>query len=225
MKPPAFQFYPDDFIGGTCDLSSEEVGAYIRLLCYQWSRGCIPDDPAKLARIAGTSVTPDTLQKFPNGKNARLEFEREKQAEYRSEKSKAGKSGAEKRWHSHSTAIGLPLANTMANDSSPSPSPSPSPSLITNSTSKKPSAPEGFEEFWTAYPKKTAKSDALKAWNKIKPDLITVLNALDWQRKSEDWTKDSGQYIPYPASYLNSKRYEDEKPKPKAQPIRPQSCL
>jgi hypothetical protein len=88
-----------------------------------------------------------------------------------------------------------------------------------------PSDWEGFEEFWTAYPRKTAKSDALKAWNKIKPDLITVLNALDWQRKSEDWTKDSGQYIPYPASYLNSKRYEDEKPKPKAQPIRPQSCL
>jgi hypothetical protein len=88
-----------------------------------------------------------------------------------------------------------------------------------------PSAPEGFEEFWTAYPRKTAKSDALKAWNKIKPDLITVLNALDWQRKSEDWTKDSGQYIPYPASYLNSKRYEDEKPKPKVQPVRPQSCL
>jgi len=88
-----------------------------------------------------------------------------------------------------------------------------------------PSDWEGFEEFWTAYPRKTAKSDALKAWNKIKPDLITVLNALDWQRKSENWTKDSGQYIPYPASYLNSKRYEDEKPKPKAQPIRPQSCL
>jgi hypothetical protein len=88
-----------------------------------------------------------------------------------------------------------------------------------------PSDWEGFEEFWTAYPRKTAKSDALEAWNKIKPDLITVLNVLDWQRKSEDWTKDSGQYIPYPASYLNSKRYEDEKPKPKAQPIRPQSCL
>lgn len=88
-----------------------------------------------------------------------------------------------------------------------------------------PSNWEGFEEFWTAYPRKTAKSDALKAWNKIKPDLITVLNALDWQRKSEDWTKDSGQYIPYPASYLNSKRYEDEKPKPKVQSIRPKSCL
>jgi hypothetical protein len=88
-----------------------------------------------------------------------------------------------------------------------------------------PSDWEGFEEFWTAYPRKTAKSDALKAWNKIKPNLINVLNALDWQRKSEDWTKDSGQYIPYPASYLNSKRYEDEKPKPKTQPVRPQSCL
>jgi uncharacterized protein YdaU (DUF1376 family) len=199
MKPPAFQFYPDDFIGGTCDLSSEEVGAYIRLLCYQWSRGSIPDDPAKLARIAGASVTPDTLQKFPNGKNARLEFEREKQAEYRSEKSKAGKSGAEKRWHSHNTAIGLPLANTMANDSSPSPSPS-SNNIITASAmpqqceevkkqDKKPSDPrfkqfiqifaecyqEAFSEKWVMNGAKDGKS--LSRLLKALPDLT----AETWQ--------------------------------------------
>ena len=65
------------------------------------------------------------LAKFPNGINQRLENERIKQGEYREEKSKAGKAGAEKRWHNHSTPIVLPLANTMANDSSPSPSPSP----------------------------------------------------------------------------------------------------
>jgi uncharacterized protein YdaU (DUF1376 family) len=34
-KPPAFQFYADDFLGGTIDLTTEEVGAYIRLLCFQ----------------------------------------------------------------------------------------------------------------------------------------------------------------------------------------------
>ena len=28
----------------------------------------------------------------------------------------------------------------------------------------------GFEKFWSAYPKKTAKVQALKAWKKLKPD-------------------------------------------------------
>lgn len=83
---------------------------------------------------------------------------------------------------------------------------------------------EGFEEFWAAYPKKVAKADAEKAWDKIRPDLETVLTALSWQRKSDDWTKDGGRYIQYPASYLNSKRYQDEKPKPKSS-FQPQSCL
>ena len=127
MKPPAFQFYPDDFIGGTCDLSAEEVGAYIRLLCYQWSRGGIPDDPLKLARIAGANVTPDTLQKFPDGKNARLEFEREKQAEYRAKQSAKGQASAKARFNRGSTVVqpsGEPQWQPEANSPSPSPSPS-----------------------------------------------------------------------------------------------------
>lgn len=75
---------------------------------------------------------------------------------------------------------------------------------------------EGFDEFWTAYPKKTAKADAERAWSKIKPDLQSVLTALSWQTKLEDWTKENGKFIPFPASYLNSKRYEDEKPAAKS---------
>jgi len=136
MKPPAFQFYPDDFIGGTCDLSAKEVGAYIRLLCFQWSKGKIPSDRNKLSRIAGTNVTPEVLAKFEDGMNQRLEFERIKQSEHRDAKKKAGENGAKKRWNNHSTPIVLPMANTMANDSSPSPSPLPIKSS-TNSKAKK----------------------------------------------------------------------------------------
>lgn len=137
MNPPAFQFYADDFIGGTCDLSAKDVGAYIRLICFQWSKGKIPSDRNKLARIAGTNVTLDVLSKFPDGMNQRLENERIKQEEYREKKAKSGKNGAEKRWHNHSTPIVSPLAdpiaNGMANDSSPSPSPLP----IKNATHSK----------------------------------------------------------------------------------------
>lgn len=122
MKPPAFQFYPDDFIGGTCDMSTKEVGAFIRLLCFQWTKGKIPSCGKKLARIAGTNVTPDVLAKFNDGMNQRLENERSKLEEYRKQKAQSGKNGAEKRWQNHSTPIISPLAEGMANDSSPSPS-------------------------------------------------------------------------------------------------------
>jgi len=72
---------------------------------------------------------------------------------------------------------------------------------------------DGFERFWMAYPKKKAKPDALKAWRKLNPtpDLQqTILDAIEVQRQSDDWTRSGGQFIPYPASWLNGKRWLDE---------------
>jgi len=77
-------------------------------------------------------------------------------------------------------------------------------------TKESPAAPDGFEEFWTAYPNKTAKAAALKAWSKIKPDLTKTLQTLQWQRRSDSWTKDNGQFIPHASTYLNNRRFEDE---------------
>ena len=73
--------------------------------------------------------------------------------------------------------------------------------------------PEGFDEFWQAYPNKTGKANAIKVWNRDKPNLQTILNALSWQKRAESWTKDGGQFIPHASTYLNGKRYEDERPK------------
>ena len=70
-----------------------------------------------------------------------------------------------------------------------------------------------FDRFWAAYPRKTAKPDALKAFLRINPDPETVersLAAVEKQRASPQWTRDDGQYIPYPATWLNGRRWEDE---------------
>jgi len=78
-----------------------------------------------------------------------------------------------------------------------------------------------FDLFWKSYPKKTAKQAAQKAWGKLKPDdvLLTVmLSVLESKKKSVEWTKDGGQFIPYPATWINGRRWEDEgvqKDKPK----------
>ncbi len=72
---------------------------------------------------------------------------------------------------------------------------------------------KSFNQFWSAYPKKTAKQQAFKAWEKLKPgeDLLSkILVSLERQKKSVQWTKDGGQYVPYPATWLNGKRWEDD---------------
>jgi hypothetical protein len=70
-----------------------------------------------------------------------------------------------------------------------------------------------FFLFWKEYPKKVAKPDALKAWNKLDIDNGTfdkIMLSLEKQKNSKDWLKDDGQYIPHPASWLNKHRWEDE---------------
>jgi hypothetical protein len=69
-----------------------------------------------------------------------------------------------------------------------------------------------FEDFWYKYPKKVGKEAARKAWNKANPDIIKVIDALNWQIPSKQWNKQDGEFIPNPATYLNQGRWMDEAP-------------
>jgi hypothetical protein len=76
-----------------------------------------------------------------------------------------------------------------------------------------------FDNFWKLYPKKVAKSDAIKAWNKATKkktadELLKLTKAYAEGKLPED------KYIPYPASWLNKELYEsvevaEAKPLPK----------
>lgn len=84
------------------------------------------------------------------------------------------------------------------------------------SVSDTPKAPKGadgrFEEFWKAYPVKTGKDAARKAFEKRKPDaelLSQMLSAINAQKSSAKWVKDGGQFIPNPATWLNQGRWQD----------------
>lgn len=69
-----------------------------------------------------------------------------------------------------------------------------------------------FDVFWALYPRRVAKADARRAWAKISPDLYpAVIAGLQLQLKhNQQWQRDGGQYIPYPATWLNGERWEDE---------------
>ena len=127
MKPPAFQFYASDFFTGSVDMSQADVGAYIRLMCHQWTSGCLPETVEKIERVAGGPVSGDVLGKFPVGedgrrRNNRMELERLKQEEFRAAQSAKGKAGIEKRWsaaRSDSTGYTPAIANAIANAIAP----------------------------------------------------------------------------------------------------------
>jgi hypothetical protein len=61
-----------------------------------------------------------------------------------------------------------------------------------------------FETFYAAYPKKKNRADAVKAFAKVAVPIETLVAAIKAQRGSEDWQKEGGRYVPYPASWLNS---------------------
>jgi len=78
-----------------------------------------------------------------------------------------------------------------------------------------------FTTFWKAYPKKESKEAAWKMWKKMPAPASTVrkiLTALEWQKKSEQWLKENGQFIPLPATYLNAAKWEDQPTKVVAGP-------
>ena len=80
----------------------------------------------------------------------------------------------------------------------------------------------GFDIFWETYPRKVSREAARKAWAKLAPEnglVETILAAVERQKNWPAWTKDGGQYVPYPASWLSGKRWEDEPPStPPARP-------
>lgn len=69
---------------------------------------------------------------------------------------------------------------------------------------------QNFESFWQAYPKKKNKLQARKAFDKVKIPLQTLLDAIEKQKQSKQWQKNDGEFIPYPATWLNSGAWEDE---------------
>ena len=84
--------------------------------------------------------------------------------------------------------------------------------------------PDDFGRFWILYPRKEGKKAARKAWDRIRPDQeqqAQIISALQVQKASDQWTRDSGKFIPHPATWLNGERWKDETIIPaRASPVR-----
>ena len=70
-----------------------------------------------------------------------------------------------------------------------------------------------FEVFWQAYPRKESKPAAKKAFDKIHPDeelMQKIISSINSWKQSAQWQENGGQFIPYPASWLNQQKWNDQ---------------
>lgn len=75
-------------------------------------------------------------------------------------------------------------------------------------------ARETFAEFWAAYPRKTGKGAAEKAWAKAVKALDPTVVIDGARRYAEIRRGQDPQFTPHPATWLNAKRWEDEPEQP-----------
>lgn len=71
--------------------------------------------------------------------------------------------------------------------------------------------PDWFARFWELYPRRTNRAQAVRAWDKLKPDLElcgAMAEAIRAQSRSAQWQ--DPQHIPHPSTWLNGERWNDE---------------
>ncbi len=139
----------------------------------------------------------------------------------KSAKARAGRASAEARRRKRGAAkehnptpVKQPL-NTSATEAEQNPT-NQEP-LTSNQEPKPPKSPKGdhmrFDEFYLAYPRKAARAQAVKAWNKLKADdalIDRILEDIPIRIKSGEFDTSDKTHIPHPATYLNGRRWEDE---------------
>jgi len=87
------------------------------------------------------------------------------------------------------------------------------PLLLTSSPDLKSNGhAEEFEQFWRIYPKRVGKKKAQAAWKKAvdKPPVVDILKAIEIAKRTDQWTKENGQFIPHPSTWLNEGRWADQ---------------
>lgn len=216
-KLKAWYLFTEDFIAGTQALTNEEIGIYIRLLCYNWNKRCsgIPNEPLKYQRIANCISDSEkesceiVLKDFFVLVNNHFQNERQLQ-EYlfitrRMEASKEnGKLGGRPKKPRLEPRV-KPKGNL---DETP---PTPTTTPTTTKTTKI-DYNSFFNKFWNKVSNKVSKGIAEKNFLKIEPEWIEKAEELANMYNKYYNSVEDKQFAKQPAYWLSAKKYEDEKP-------------
>ncbi len=228
MKDPAFLFYSSDFLSGTMLMSDEEVGQYMRLLCLQHQKGHLKEkDMLNICKKYNEEI----FSKFKKDKdnnyyNERLEYEVNKRKAYSESRRNNRKKKEEKETyvkdmknicnsyeeHMENENINININKNIIRNRDRDKG-----GMGEEEEEKEPEILDiwetQFDEFYRLYPKKVKKQEVKKWFQKNKPTnelFSSIMHSLEQFRASKDWQKDGGQFIPYPITWLNQKRWEDE---------------
>jgi uncharacterized protein YdaU (DUF1376 family) len=226
-------------------LNYAQRGIYMDLLCYCWERDGLPAEHKLLGKLLGLSakecdrLLPEVMVLFTKSESGYHHERLLKQKELYAEKSAKASASALRRHHKIDAnalpthcegnaiiAVADAVAEAVLLDGSgekvqeggcdcpefelacqAEPEPA---------KSQKPAAePEGFDEFYAAYPKHVGRRTAAKTWGKLKPSpelRARIMADVESRAATWDWQKQGGQFVPHPATYLNGKRWEDDLP-------------
>ena len=200
-KLKAWYLFTDDFIAGTQHLSSQSIGIYIRLLCWNWNKKCqgIPSNPETIYRIASCfsegekKSCDEVIQEFFVKINSHYQNERQLQE-----------------FLFITRRIEASKVNGRLGGRPKKPSQNP-PTLTTTPTIKpKPKNKDTFPLFWQKISNKVSKGIAEKNFRSIDTE---------WKEKPEELADMYNKYFnsvedkkfaKQPAFWLSAKKYEDE---------------
>lgn len=211
--PPAFQFYPADFMAGTAHLDAEAIGCYLLLLCFQWMHGFVPSDASQRARICRKSTTEfaplwelicDKFALSDDGhlRNDRLEVVRGNQLAISEKRREAGRMGgkanAKQTVKQKGTKGRLKVEDRR----------------LKYSTKEMESA---FAAWWELVPNKIARADARKRYEQAVDRLIErgdtadpIAFLADRMAAFAKSDKGRGLFCPHPSTWLNKGQFDDD---------------
>jgi len=200
MKLPSLPLFTDTFSAETVHLTNEQVGMYIRLLCFAWTKKGKPFTSQSAHTICQCKsvncelVVNQILDEFfIRGENRnvwthkRITTEINYLLDYYSKKSQSGKRGVQAKRNFASSETQAPI---------PIPIPIP-----TNNN--------GFLEFWKNLTiKRGSKKNAEKSYKKECSDFNPIELAKLFNKQSAK-IQDK-QFVPHVVTWINGRRFEDE---------------
>jgi len=181
VSTPPVRFYVGDYLADTMHLTAEQHGAYLLLLFHQWTNGAIPDDDDALAAI--TRLDPSAWRARVS-KRVRAFFT-----------SSDGALRQKRMDRERGVVIGVGKARRAAGEAGAEAKWSPPVPL------------DDFETWWQAYPRRTAKDAARRAYasalkrGATPAALLAGIHATKWPEEAK--------FTPHPATWLNGGRWQD----------------
>jgi uncharacterized protein YdaU (DUF1376 family) len=227
---PWIRFFPSDWLAGTRGMTAAETGIYITLVAMMYERGePIPNDTGRLARLCGTTTAAlkSTLAVLcDEGKitiidgglwNDRVGVE----TEIRRDKSTSAQKSAEARWEKQKQNQQNKDASALHSDSARNSNQKSEAIKTDANASVRRERDIQFDEFWSMYPRKVAKPDSRKLFDKALTDTPFATILAGAQRYAVERIGEDAKYTMHPDKWLRGQHWLDE-PIPTAAP-RPHS--